>query len=167
MGGNLRIQRLQTTWRWWGPWLRAPTPRLLSSSQQCQWLPKRSRMMTPNRTPLCARRYIKEGAKQTLNKPNCDSFNIWEHSMVSCYSWSCHYPMTWKISRYMDQSENWGCSIALLISWLICFALSFIYLLGVITGVLVSHTPSFVPTLASMSRSVTQCHTVTRASSDP
>ena len=77
-----------------------------------------------------SRRYIKEGAKQTLNKPNCDSFNIWEHSMVSCYSWSHHYPMTWKISRYMDQSEKRGCSIALLNSWLICFALSFIYLLG-------------------------------------
>ena len=37
--------------------------------------------------------------------------------------------MIWQISCYIDQSEDWGCSIALRNSRLICFALFFIYLL--------------------------------------
>ena len=49
--------------------------------------------------------------------------------MVSWCSYSCLHPMRWQISCYKDQSEDRGYSVALRNSRLICFALSFIYLL--------------------------------------
>ena len=74
---------------------------------------------------------MKDRANQTLTKPNCNFFNIWEHSLNSWCSCSCLHPMRWQISCYLGQSEDRGCSIALHNSWLIYFALSFIHLLGV------------------------------------
>ena len=51
-------------------------------------------------------------------------------------SYSCLYPMRWQISYYVDQTEKRGCSGALLNSQLICFALSFIYLLEHVSNVM-------------------------------
>ena len=77
-----------------------------------------------------SRRYIKERVKQTMTEPNCNLLEIWEHSPFSWWSCSCLHPMRWQIS-YLDQSKDRGCSVALHNSWLIYFALSFIYLHGV------------------------------------
>ena len=73
---------------------------------------------------LTPRRCIKERAKKTMTKPNCIlSIYFWELSALS-YSYSCHYPM-----RFVDKSENRGCSVTVLNSRTIYFALSFIHLL--------------------------------------
>ena len=82
------------------------------------------------------RRYIKERANQTMTKPNCNLFNIWEHSLVSWCSCSCLLPMRWQISCYLGQPEDRGCSVALHNSWLIYFALSFIHLLELTSAAL-------------------------------
>ena len=69
-----------------------------------------------------------------MTKPSSSLSDIWEHSQLSWWSCSCLYPMWWLISCYADQSENRGGSVALLNSWLICFSLSFIHLLGEVRG---------------------------------
>ena len=68
--------------------------------------------------------------KQTITKPNCNLFNIWEPSTVSWCSWSCLHQRRWLISWCLDQLEDRGCFVALHKRWLIYFALSFIYLLA-------------------------------------
>ena len=74
---------------------------------------------------LTPRRCIKERAKKIMTKPNCIlSIYFLELSPLSGYSYSCHYPM-----RFLDKSENRGCSVTVLDSTTIYFALSFIHLL--------------------------------------
>ena len=74
------------------------------------------------------RRYIKGRAKHTRTKPNCNLMNIWGHASVSWCSCSClHW---WDDRSAATRTNQKTCSVALLNTWLIYFALSFIYLLG-------------------------------------
>ena len=79
-----------------------------------------------------SRSNIKEREKQAFTKPNCNLFNIWEHSSVSWCNCNCLHPMRWQISCYLDHR---GCSVALHNRRLIYFALSFLYLLVTFPGV--------------------------------
>ena len=51
-------------------------------------------------------------------------FDIWEYSTVIWCSCCYLYPIRTKISCYLDQSDDQGCSIALHNSWLNYFSLS-------------------------------------------
>ena len=78
-------------------------------------------------TASWSRRYIKERAN--LKWPNHNLLNIGEHSLVSWCSCSCLHPIRWQISCLLE-AEDRGCSLALCNKGLICFAVSFIYLLS-------------------------------------
>ena len=58
---------------------------------------------------LKARRYIKERVKQTMTKPSCNLFDIWEHSLFNWCSCCCLHPMRGLISLYLDQKESRDC----------------------------------------------------------
>ena len=70
---------------------------------------------------------IYKGESQADNTVFYSTFANTPHSALTVTA-----VMRWQISCYMDMDQiiNWGCSVALLNSWLICFALSYIYFHG-------------------------------------